>query len=144
MRKPVPYQFSAIVDEGCFKFDMIRPPGGLQAGDLMPVAIRLGIGNNPLLAEDNIRVSVSRPAQNRGQLLANWLKGRQESLGGKKLNATSIASLSSSVMAGGQVTLPENSPYIINQLEAIAFADPEFTAQVRAQEVFTMVLQDNG
>ncbi|NOZ52030.1 MAG: VWA domain-containing protein [Gammaproteobacteria bacterium] len=143
LQEPVPFQFSAIVDEGCFKFDMTRPPGGLRAGYAVPVSVKLSIGKSPLLSADNIQVSISRPAQNRGQLLADWLKKRQEVLGGKIVDTKFVAALSASLSEEGQV-LAEKSPYIIDRLETIAFADPEFSNLARKQEVYSMKLFDDG
>ena len=144
LQASVPFQFSAIVDEGCFKFDMTRPPGGLRAGDAVPIGVKLSIGKSPLLSADNIQVSISRPVQNRGKLLAEWLKKHQDIVGGKIVDIKSVASLGAGLSEESQVMIHEKSPYIIDRLEAIAFADPEFAAQARKREVFSVKLFDNG
>lgn len=142
---PLPYQFSAIVDESCFKFDMVRPRGRLQAGDPMPVSVKLGVLAEPLLSSENVQVRVSRPKTGRGQLLANWLRGRKELQALGKLTANSISALRSGLSVGEETLLiSESSPYIINQLETLAFRDPEFAAQVREQEILSLELVDNG
>ncbi len=129
----LPYQFSAIVDEGCFKFDMVRPSAALRAGDLMPIEVSLGIYDDPLPSAEGVKVLVSRPRVNRGQLLADWLRENPQEIGSKYL-------------AGGRGKggLYESSPFLIHQLEAVAFADPEFAASAREREVFTVELLDGG
>ena len=140
----LPYQFSALVDESCFKFDMVRPPGGLRAGDQVPIEVSLGIFNQPLLSSDSVQVRVSRPSANRGQLLANWLQGRKQTLGSAQLSLESLSRLRAVRPTGETTLLLENSPFVIHQLEAMAFMDPEFAAEARKRESFSVELSDRG
>jgi hypothetical protein len=145
VQEPLPYQFSGIVDEGCFKFDMLRPPGGLRAGDPVPVAVRLGVGGAPLTGAEDVTLDVTRPARARGPLLAEWLQSRRQQLEVSRLDEKALARLSEAQAAVSSLpSAPEHSPYMINKLEALAFSDPAFAAAARETETQTVQLFDSG
>ncbi len=71
--KPLNYQQSVIVDEGCFNFDLAHGRGQHFAGDRIHLTARLSEFGRPMLNAKDVSVRVTRPETSRTNLISRWL-----------------------------------------------------------------------
>jgi hypothetical protein len=122
------YQFSAIADEPCFRYQLDFPRQDYATGDQIWLTTTLTQNGQPLANADAVNVHVTRPAVAVGNLLSQW-----------------VPHVSKADLVKAKSLRMRNNPDLsMDKRIAAVYMNPTFVSLANAKNSFTVRLFDDG